>query len=158
MDFTHTFVRNKDGSGQWIKNKPLVIPSAKQVNEWSLSGLGHDSLNQWVVVKAECKRKGLPIYCPICKGKGHTWASQKAKRLAASWKNIQPPKGPGFQLWETTSDGSPISPVFSSLETLCQWCEKNATTFGSEKTSAADWMKMLNKNFVTHTKGNLTFM
>lgn len=45
----------------------------------------------------------------------------------------EPPKGEGYQLWNTTSEGSPISPVFETLDKLCEWCEVNATTFGKFK-------------------------
>jgi hypothetical protein len=51
-----------------------------------------------------------------------------------------------------------LSPVFASLEELCAWCEGNATTFGSAKTSAAEWKRMLDADFVCHTEGNMVFM
>ena len=40
----------------------------------------------------------------------------------------EPPKGEGYQLWNTTSEGSPISPVFETLDKLCEWCEVNETS------------------------------
>lgn len=61
------------------------------------------------------------------------------------WKKyfkVDPPTGEGFQLWETTTEGAPISPVFETAEALASWCEDNATVFASDKASAADWMKM----------------
>lgn len=62
------------------------------------------------------------------------------------WKKhfkVDPPVGEGFQLWETTTEGSPMSPVFVSPEELAAWCEENATVFADAKASAADWMKMI---------------
>lgn len=32
-----------------------------------------------------------------------------------------PPAGDGWQLWETTTEGSPISPVFPTAEDLATW-------------------------------------
>jgi hypothetical protein len=66
----------------------------------------------------------------------------------------EPPKGEGYQLWETTSEGSPQSPVFKTLDELCTWCARNATTFGSFKANAHEWKKMLEKDFVHAKQGN----
>ena len=54
-----------------------------------------------------------------------------------------PPKGDGYQAWETTSEGSPISPVFETLEALCAWLAENATTFGSCRATAGEWAELL---------------
>lgn len=62
------------------------------------------------------------------------------------WRNhfkVDPPTGEGFQLWETTTEGAPVSPVFKTAEELAAWCEENATVFADYKASAADWMKMI---------------
>ena len=41
---------------------------------------------------------------------------------------LGPPKGEGFQLWETTTEGSPVSPVFETLDELCEWWLYGART------------------------------
>jgi len=41
----------------------------------------------------------------------------------------EPPVGEGYQLWETTSEGSPCTPVFTTLDELCEYAEKNVSTF-----------------------------
>lgn len=53
--------------------------------------------------------------CPVCKGHGDDPAQRKA---ANRWRKKHPPKGPGYQLWENVSEGSPISPVFPTRETF----------------------------------------
>lgn len=68
-----------------------------------------------------------------------------------------PPAGPGYQLWETTTEGSPMSPVFATLDELAAWCEVNASTFGDYRASASKWKEMLLADFVHHTQGNITF-
>jgi len=58
-----------------------------------------------------------------------------------------PPKGDGYQCWETTSEGSPISPVFDSIEKLCDWLPKN--TKGITKNfSKEDWLETLKGNSI----------
>lgn len=66
----------------------------------------------------------------------------------------EPPKGEGYQLWDTTSEGSPISPVFETLDKLCKWCEVNATTFGKFKATKEEWKEMLQDGLVYHKEGN----
>lgn len=70
----------------------------------------------------------------------------------------EPATGEGYQLWETTSEGSPQSPVFKTLEELCEWCEENATTFAHFKASKEEWINMLNDDFVHHKQGNAIFI
>lgn len=53
---------------------------------------------------------------------------------------LDPPDGEGFQLWETTSEGSPISPVFTTPEELAEWCEDGTTVLGYEKISKEAWL------------------
>ena len=78
--------------------------------------MGHDSSNAYYCIIARIKREGKPSVCPKCKGTGENWQHPKAKRLYKNWKSYDPPIGEGFQLWETTSEGSPSSPVFETLE------------------------------------------
>ena len=70
----------------------------------------------------------------------------------------EPPRGEGFQLWETTSEGSPVSPVFETLDKLCEWCEVNATTIGRFRATKEEWKQMLLDDFVYHKEGNVVFM
>ena len=52
------------------------------------------------------------------------------------WKKyfkVDPPEDEGWQLWETTTEGFPVSPVFKTLEVLAKWCEENATVFADIK-------------------------
>lgn len=71
---------------------------------------------------------------------------------------LGPPKGEGYQLWETTSEGSPVSPVFETLDELCEWCESNYTVFADIKASKEQWKEMLNADFVHASIGNAVFI
>ncbi len=62
--------------------------------------------------------------------------------------HIEPPNGEGYQLWETTSAGSPKSPVFKTVEELAGWCENNATIFAGFTATKEEWLKMFKEDFI----------
>jgi hypothetical protein len=121
-------------------------PTARMVNAWSLSGFGHDSLNQWYCTKARCKAAGWPTQCPACRGSCSVWDSIQNKRKANRWKPKEPPKGDGYQLWETVSEGSPISPVFAEPSELAEWLATSPDYTwrkNDEGTTAAQWLTFI---------------
>jgi hypothetical protein len=113
-DFTHTWIK---GTG-WVKNDPLIVPSAEQVNRWSLNGFGHDSVNAWICVRARCERDGVPAECFACEGHASVEAYEGQRAEAEAWQSTDPPAGEGWQLWETVSEGSPVTPVFPTADGL----------------------------------------
>lgn len=117
-------------------------PTAKQVNEWSLVSFGHDSINQWKVVSAECKRLGIVDECGGCGGKGTLWPSTEIEKRSDEWEPEQPPTGEGYQIWETVSEGSPISPVFATPDELAEWMSlhNRGVDVG---TSREQWLKFI---------------
>lgn len=117
MEFTHEWV---PGSG-WIKKDPPAVVTAKTINEKYLTGMGHDSINSYVVIKARCEREGVPLNCDVCNGHGEVWPSEEARAKYDGWQQVEPPTGPGYQMWETVSEGSPISPVFATPEELADY-------------------------------------
>ncbi len=138
MDFTHTW---KLGDG-WKEKSPKYVPTAKEVNDWSLQGMGHDSTNCYIVVKHACEKLGVSSVCYHCNGEVTVWPSKEIKELSESWKQTEPPKGEGYQLWETVSEGSPISPVFEKAEDLANWLMSDEYTWDKE-TSYEQWMKFI---------------
>lgn len=128
----------------------LHIPRAEEVNEWEKRGRleGHDEINRHYLVQARCLRLGVYGHCARCHGKGEIKPPRKQKKQWKKWKEYEPPAGEGWQLWDTCSDGSPISPVFNSAEGLADWCEKNATLFGDEGTTRENWLKMFLEDFI----------
>ncbi len=147
----------KDG-GFWLKEPNGYKPTADEVNAWSIGSMGHDAINRWVCVEARCKREGFESTCKACGGDGDLWPSAAVKEAQDNWTDEEPPTGDGFQLWTTTNEGAPISPVFATIEELCAWCADNATTFGSFKATADKWREMLDADFVVHQQGNAVFM
>lgn len=93
--------------------------------------------------------------CSTCDGSG---IHPEAKEAHDNWEKREPPLGEGYQLWETTTEGSPKSPVFKTLDALCEWCETNATTFARDTATKEEWFKMLSDDFVYHKQGNAIFL
>jgi hypothetical protein len=120
MDFTHTW----NPEEKWKLIDPPPVITAKQVNEWSRHGLGHDAINRCICVEARAKRLGVWGDCPVCEGHGEIWFNEKIRELSENWyenEKYDPPTGEGWQVWETVSEGSPISPVFETPEELVTW-------------------------------------
>ena len=148
----------KKGGNNWLPFNNGYIPTPEEVNRWSRRGFGHDSSNSWYVIRAKLKKFGYENYtCTNCGSEGRLWNSEKDKENYENWEDYDPPEGEGYQLWENVSEGSPQSPVFQKFEDLCEWCEKNATTFADFKATKEQWAKMLDSGFVYHQEGNMFF-
>lgn len=147
------------GENSWLPFNNGYIPTAKEVNEWNLKGMGHDSLNCSYVIKARLEKQGKSHLCQNCNGTGENWQHPKAKSLYKNWKPYHPPVGDGFQLWSTTSEGNPMTPVFKSLIELCDYCEKEkVSVFGRRVATKDEWEKMLSDEIVFYKEGNLIFI
>jgi len=149
--------RIAEGHNSWLPVSNGYVPTAAEVNEWARDGIGHDSSNRWYCVKARAMRLGIFGHCVLCGGEGQLWHNKDIKEAAEKWERIEPPIGEGYQLWGTCSEGSPISPVFDSIEELCEWAADNATTFADFKVSANEWKTMLADDFVYHKEGSFIF-
>lgn len=129
-DFTRTWTAENG----WQKPAVPVVPTPEQVNAWSLSGFGHDSLNKSAAIRARCEREGQQAVCPSCDGHSSTEAYPGQRQEAEAWESEEPPAGEGWQLWETVSQGSPISPVFPDSEGLAVWLTTPAACWRAMKT------------------------
>jgi len=119
----------------------LTLPLAdKKLEELSPFGLGGSDV--YHVIRKIIKLAGLPEKwgcCPVCKGE---CIDPELKEKYDNWNDYEPPKGKGYQCWETTSEGSPISPVFKTFDELCEWLSNNLS--GVTKTfTKEDWKKAL---------------
>lgn len=119
-----------------LMNAPAGRPSADAVElSTGLAGrgpgfMGHDAIDRWHATTAIAKAAGLPDtwgQCPTCDAEGHV-ATAEQKAAHDAWMKTDPPTGEGWQLWETVSEGSPISPVFDSAEALAEWMTTNHCT------------------------------
>lgn len=123
-DFNPNWRENRGNSG-------VNPPTAAEVNIWSINGFGHDAINQWICVREKCKRLGYPTTCSNCDGHGEIWPSKEAKELYDGWEPEEPPAGEGYQMWETVSEGSPVSPVFPTKESFVNWLISEGYTEGA---------------------------
>lgn len=127
MNLTHTFI-----SGQgWQPKNPPYTPTAKEVNRWNILTIGHDSINQWTCVRAKALRLGYELNCKHCDGSGDLWPNPTIKQAYENWERQEPPTGDGWQVWETVTEGSPISPVFATDEDLVNWLIKEGYSEGA---------------------------
>jgi hypothetical protein len=114
-DLTHVWSRE----GGWQRRDPAPVLTAAQVNAWSLTPGAWPELGP--VLTARCAKAGQPVECQECEGHGSAEAYPGQRAEADAWEPTDPPEGEGWQLWETVSEGSPISPVFASAEALAGW-------------------------------------
>ena len=50
----------------------------------------------------------------------------------------------GYQLWQTTDEpAQPFSPVFQTVDTLCEWAADHATTFADLRATKEEWRRIL---------------
>lgn len=112
----------------------------------SPSFMGHDEFDKLTAAEKIIAAAGLPEEwgaCQECNGDGTIWDSPEAKRAAEDWTRSEPPAGDGYQVWETVSQGSPISPVFATPEELARhmagnrWRADNGSSFEA-------WMRFIN--------------
>ena len=59
---------------------------------------------------------------------------------------VEPPEGKGYQIWETVSEGSPVSPVFAKPEDLAQWMVDNDTSITRDATFE-QWMAFIDDGY-----------
>lgn len=88
-------------------------------------------------------------YCTVCEGE------------QVVFPKVEPPAYPvhefpfsivdhmyGWQMWETTSEGSPISPVCDSPEELARWLADNsASAFGERTATYDEWLAMIHRHY-----------
>lgn len=108
------------------------------------------------VQRALIAAAGLPDdwgLCPTCKGNASVERYEGQRDEAESWEPTEPPEGEGWQMWETTSEGSPMSPVFATPEELAAWLARTgASTFGSHTATTAEWLKIITGEDFAHVE------
>jgi hypothetical protein len=135
---THTWSKEQG----WQPKVPAYVPTAKEVNDWSINNGFFGSSTQYIICLAELARLGKEVKCPHCKGEGKFWPSEAARQAYENWEKEEPPVGDGFQMWETVSEGSPISPVFATAEELAAFMTR--TRFGGDEgTPYETWLSFI---------------
>ncbi len=144
-DEQREFVRKQmaEGGNYFLPYNNGRVPTAEEVNEWNRNqqDTGHDGVNRWILIRVRAKRLCVFGRCSHCRGEGKIFKDEEHRKLFEEWVDYEPPTGEGYQLWETCTEGSPVSPVFASAEELADWCAENATIFASEKVSHEKWLQ-----------------
>lgn len=117
------------------------------------SFLGHDACDQWSAQKKIVEAAGLDPNawgtCTVCKGHAihpDDYAASEA------WEGEAPPAGEGWQIWETVSEGSPITPAFASPEELADWCVREEPW--STRMDRAAWLRFIAAGWAPSMIGN----
>lgn len=148
-DLTHTWTR---GSG-WKPIEPPVVPTPEQVNEWAILTMGHDAINASAVVRARCQREAVSELCDRCGGEGDIGTPEQRAAYEA-WERSEPPTGEGWQLWETVSEGSPISPVLGTAEELARWMTANKCTVSGPMSSYGAALRFVREGWAPSLVGS----
>lgn len=99
--------------------------------------------NAWKLQQQLMKSAGIErewTICPTCDGDGMDPAVKEAYE---AWKSTEPPTGEGYQIWETTSEGSPISPVFAVPELLANYMARH-NSGATDGTTYEQWLSFIN--------------
>lgn len=142
-DFTSKIVPGKG----WERIEGRVV-TAEEVNAAVRAGRSmHDAINKSICVEQRARRLGVwdsDGECRTCGGHGDYYCDESYRQLANNWQAIEPPTGEAWQMWETTSEGSPISPPCVSPEALARWLSENAASaLGSEAATYDQWLAMI---------------
>lgn len=106
----------------------------------------HDACDRWAATRKVLEAAGLDPetwgVCETCGGDGYAPGQEETIRLSEEWEAPEPPEGPGWQLWQTVSEGGPVSPVFATPEELARWLVRNDTSVTRGR-SYEQWMAFL---------------
>lgn len=120
----HPYLSVLEGSFTTRPVEPSATALSTGLAGRSPSFLGHDAIDNWTATKKVVQAAGLDpetwAVCPTCRGKGDT-ATDEQRAAHDAWEAQDPPQGEGWQLWETVSEGSPVSPVFATEDALAEW-------------------------------------
>lgn len=142
-DLTHIFVVGKG----WVPDPSKKTPSAREVNEWSIHGFRHDAINCWLCVQARCEREGIERKCSACGGSGEDPSDAETSAKHESWQRVEPPSGDWWQVWETVSEGSPVTPAFATADELIDYLVEKGDAW-DQKRGHPGWKYESAKAFV----------
>lgn len=93
-------------------------------------------------------------YCTACEGEKEVWPKVEPRSYEVDKLPSYYQEGSfsghewGWQMWEITSEGSPISPVCDTPEDLARWLADNqASSFGRNTATYEQWLAMIGKGY-----------
>jgi len=103
---------------------------------------GYCSSDTWKAKQKIFEALGLPEkwgWCKSCNGDG---IASDAREAYEAWEATPPPEGDAYQIWQTVSEGGPVSPPFATPEKLADWMVANDTSITSDMTRD-DWLRFI---------------
>lgn len=84
----------------------------------------HDGIDSWRALEKVIRAAGLDPetwgMCAMCAATGVVEAYPGQRAEAESWEAPEIPQGDGWQLWQTVSEGGPVTPVFATADALVE--------------------------------------
>ena len=140
VDLTHTWTSGKG----WVRREDSYIPTEAEVNEWDTVSMGHDGINCSILIEARATRLGVFGYCEKYQGDGSTFDSKEQETAYDNWKETPVPEGDWYQVWETVSEGSPVTPAFETAAELIDYLAK----YGDNEGKNDGWIREAASKFV----------
>jgi hypothetical protein len=125
----------------WLPYSNGYRPTADEVNLYNITSIGGSS-QSWALIKYRCKKAGKSHLCNRCEGSGHYWDSEENEKRYEEWEPTDPPTGEAYQIWETVSEGSPISPPFADPKDLAEYMAEHPWGADHDVT-AEQWLKFI---------------
>lgn len=116
----------QSGPGRFIIDRPSpdaldFFAALMGVDKEKTTGALFGEQPNYAVMRKLLEVTGVDVSCQACQGQGSTEKYPGQRAEAEAWEPSGPAEGDGWQLWETVSEGSPISPVLSSADQLARW-------------------------------------
>lgn len=116
----------QSGPGRFVIDRPSAdaldfFAALMNVDKEKITGSLFGRQPSYAVMTKLLEVTGADVSCKACGGEGSTEKYPGQRAEADAWVPTGPAEGEGWQLWETVSDGSPISPVFSTADALAGW-------------------------------------
>lgn len=112
-----------------LMNRPDLQPTpdaaalAKGLTGRDPGPFGYTESDSWPLTRKIYAAAGLRLAdmnCPACDGEGAV-PDPERRAAAEAWEPTEPPAGDGWQMWQTVSEGGPVSPVFPTAGALADW-------------------------------------
>lgn len=146
----------------WLRDTGCVVDAGQRpspdIREFGtgLAGrksgfMGHDAIDRWHATAALVRAAGLDPdawgKCVTCGGTGSIEAYPGQSAEAEAWQPAEPPTGEGWQVWETVSEGSPITPVFPTADALIDHLATVGTVW-DQRGGSGGWRRAAAESFV----------
>jgi hypothetical protein len=113
--------------------------------------MGHDAIDRSHATAAVIRAAGLDPdrwgKCLTCEGSGRVEAYPGQAAESEAWEATEPPVGEGWQVWETVSEGSPITPVMPTADALIEHLSTVGTVW-DQRRGDGPWRRAEAESFV----------